>query len=110
MNKLTLSIIIWLLTVMAVVSGPAGPARAMTAMPDPGGTPDYFATPNWANSPPLRKFVDTLPVLCSDAAPVVNNLGQCLPVAQPDTTTYAGSDYYEIEVGEFSERMHSDMP
>jgi len=39
----------------------------------------------------IRKFVDTLPGL---NAP--NNLGQMLPVAVADTTTYPGSDYYEI--------------
>ncbi len=55
----------------------------------------------------LRKFVDGLPRLNAAGA---NNLGQYIPVAIPDTTTYAGSDYYEIEVGEYSERMHSDLP
>ena len=43
--------------------------------------PDYFATPNWANSPPLTKFVDTLaPLGCTTP----NNLGQCIPIAVPD--------------------------
>src|SRR4030042_6275677 len=46
------------------------------AAPAPGGTPDYFATPNWANSPPLRKFVDNLPGLGSASA---SNLGQYIP-------------------------------
>jgi FtsP/CotA-like multicopper oxidase with cupredoxin domain len=73
----------------------------------PGGTPDYFATPNWANSPPLRKFVDTLPGLGATKA---NNLGQYIPVAIPDTATYPGSDYYEIEIGQYTEKMHTDLP
>ena len=77
------------------------------AAPAPGGTPDYFATPNWANSPPLRKFVDRLPGLGSTSA---NNLGQYIPVAIPNTTTYPGSDYYEIELGQYTEKMHSDLP
>ncbi len=70
--------------------------------------PNYFGTtPNWANSPPLRKFVDTLaPLGCTTP----NNLGQCIPVAVPDTTTYPGSDYYEIELVQYRERMHSDFP
>jgi FtsP/CotA-like multicopper oxidase with cupredoxin domain/HSP20 family molecular chaperone IbpA len=80
---------------------------AVTPMPNPGGIPDYYATPNWANSPLLRKFVDTLPGL---GAGNVNNLGQYIPVAIPDTTTYPGSDYYEIEVGQYAKQMHSDMP
>ncbi len=57
----------------------------------------------------MRKFVDTLPGI-----PGVfggpNNLGQYIPVATPDTTTYPGSDYYEIELGEYSQKMHSDLP
>ena len=69
--------------------------------------PDYFTTPNWANSPPLRKFVDRLPGL---TAAGVNNLGQYIPVAIPNTTAFPGSDYYEIEVGEYSKQMHSDLP
>ncbi len=73
----------------------------------PGYTPDYYETPNWANSPPLRKFVDTLPGLDAGAK---NNLGQYMPVAIPDTTSYPGSDYYELELGEYSEQMHSDLP
>ena len=75
--------------------------------PGPGGIPDYFNTPNWANSPPLRKFVDSLPGL---SATNKNNIGQYIPVAIPDTTTYPGSDYYELEVGKFTEQMHSDLP
>ena len=73
----------------------------------PGGVPDYFETPNWANSPPLRKFVDNVAGLTAAGA---NNLGQYIPVAIPDTTTFPGSDYYEIELGEYAEQMHSDLP
>lgn len=69
--------------------------------------PDYYTTANWANSPPLAKFVDTLPRLGSGNA---NNLGQFLPVAKPDTTSYPGSDYYEIDLVEYKEQMHSDLP
>ena len=73
-----------------------------------GGTPDYFGgTPNWATSPRLRKFVDSLPGVGAGAA---NDLGQYIPVAVPDTTTYPGSDYYEIAVRQFSEQLHSDLP
>src|SRR5690242_3544368 len=80
------------------------PAKAATGTP--GGTPDYWTTPNYANSPlpefnsdgtikkgtGIRKFVDTLPGLGSTKA---NNLGQYIPIAIPDTTTYPGTDYYE---------------
>ena len=84
------------------------------------GTPDYFgSTPNYANSPlPLldpiagtvsggiRKFVDTLPGL---GAANANDLGQYIPIAVPDTTTYPGSDYYVIELGQYTEQMHKDL-
>ncbi|MBI5014332.1 MAG: multicopper oxidase domain-containing protein [Deltaproteobacteria bacterium] len=73
--------------------------------PGPGDTPDYLTTPNWAYSPPMRKFVDSLPGL---NAP--NNLGQQIPVAKPDIVTYPGSDYYVIELVEHAEQMHSDLP
>ncbi len=56
---------------------------------------------------PLRKFVDTLPGLDLVGA---NNLGQYIPVAIPDKTTYPGSDYYEIGIVEYTEKMHSDLP
>lgn len=53
----------------------------------------------------MRKFVDGLPQLDTP-----NNLGQSLPVAVPDTVTYPGSDYYEIEYREYEQQMHSDLP
>jgi FtsP/CotA-like multicopper oxidase with cupredoxin domain len=55
----------------------------------------------------IRKFVDSLPGLGSQN---VNNLGLYLPIAVPDTTTYPGSDYYEIELREFDLKLHSDLP
>lgn len=55
----------------------------------------------------LRKFIDSLPGLGSENA---NNLGQYIPVAIADETTYPGSEYYEIALVEYSEQMHSDLP
>ncbi len=55
----------------------------------------------------LRKFVDSLPGLSADNA---NNLGQYMPVAIPDKTTFPGSDYYEIELNDYTEQLHSDLP
>jgi FtsP/CotA-like multicopper oxidase with cupredoxin domain len=62
----------------------------------------------------IRKFVDRLPGLGAAAA---NNLGQYIPVATPGVvavpTSSGGSvaaDYYEIELGEYTEKMHSDLP
>ena len=53
----------------------------------------------------MRKFVDTLPGLNTP-----NDLGQMLPVANPDTVTFPGSDYYEIAVTQYQAQMHADLP
>ena len=84
-----------------------------------GSSPHFFGPyPNYANSQlpvvsggnitgGIRKFVDSLPGLGPDAK---NNLGQYIPVAVPDTTTYPGSDYYEIAVVEDTEKLDTDLP
>ncbi len=89
----------------------AQPALIVDNNPDSLGfgyyIPDYYTTPNWANSPPLTKFLNTLPGICgASAGPAANDLGQCIPIATADTTTYPGSDYYEIELVQYRERMH----
>src|SRR5665647_1790538 len=58
-------------------------------------------------TPGLKKFVDTLPGLGSENA---NDLGQYIPVAVPDTTTYPGTDYYEIAVVQYRMKFHQDLP
>lgn len=55
----------------------------------------------------IRKFVDTVPGLNVAGA---NDLGQYIPVAIPDQLSYPGSDYYEIELGQYQEKMHLDLP
>lgn len=92
---------------LAELDGGSSAAMPEHMHPQPGGVPDYFGSPNWAFSPPLRKFVDTLPGLGPDNA---NNLGQYIPVGHPDTVTYPGSDYYEIELVQYKEQLHSDLP
>lgn len=96
-------------------------STADMSMPNQGGTPNYYGPePNWAYSPQpvvdsntgavsggIRKFVDSLAGLGSANT---NNLGQYLPVAVPDTTTYPGTDYYEISLEQYMEKMHTDLP
>jgi len=87
----------------------AGSTTTAALVTDPTtGTlvPDYFGSPNWAFSPPLTKFVDALPGLGPSGA---NALGQYIPIAVADTTTYPGSDYYEIAVVEYEEQLHSNL-
>ena len=55
----------------------------------------------------IRKFVDALPGLGRTGS---NLLGQYLSVAVPDTTTYPGSDYYEIGLIQYRQKLSSDLP
>jgi FtsP/CotA-like multicopper oxidase with cupredoxin domain/putative cell wall-binding protein len=55
----------------------------------------------------IRKFVDSMPGLGPSNA---NDLGQYITVASPDTSTYPGSDYYEIGLVEYTEQLHRDLP
>lgn len=55
----------------------------------------------------IRKFVDSLAGIGESNK---NNLGNYIPVAIPDTETYPGSDYYEIELGQYKQQFHSDLP
>jgi FtsP/CotA-like multicopper oxidase with cupredoxin domain len=107
----------------------ATPAAGIMAVPVQGGTPNYFGPePNWAYSPQpqldllgnpipgtgIRKFVDPLAGLTSAGAnglltPGGDPLGQYIPVALADPTAFLGSDYYEIAVIQYTEKMHSDL-
>ena len=95
-------------TLVNSASPTSSAGRAALVNTGPGGTliPDYFGSANWAFSPPLHKFVDALPGL---GAAATNALGQYIPVAQPDTTTFADADYYEIAAVQYEEKLHSDL-
>ena len=106
MRSPKLLLCIGLLCAAAMLPWGAGVAEAV---PGPGETPDYFGTtPNWAYSPLLTKFKDTLPGLWNPADGAAPS--KSIPLGVPDKLTYPGSDYYEIELQEFSEVMHSEMP
>jgi hypothetical protein len=55
----------------------------------------------------LKKFVDTLAGLGPTAK---NNLGNYIPVAVPDTTTYPGAEDYEIGVVQYRQKFASSLP
>jgi len=116
--KLNRTITLALLALVVTVLWGIGPPQAQAI--DETKIPHYFGPyPNWALSPlpqkdangaisgGIRKFVDGLPGLGATAA---NNLGQYLPVAVPDQTTYKDTDYYEIGVVQYRQKMHSDLP
>ena len=66
----------------------------------------------------IHKFVDALPGIPGVSSYTngpeyttgLNQLGQGLPVAVADTTTFPGSDYYVIGVQEYTQKLHNDLP
>ena len=75
-----------------------------------------YTKPNYAYSPPLRKFIDSLPGLGAGARPAgsalgANTLGQYIPIAAPQILAgFPADDYYEIALVEYREQMHRDLP
>ncbi|MCX5685384.1 MAG: laccase, partial [Planctomycetota bacterium] len=87
-----------------VLAWGSGQGLAQNFGPLPGVN---YGAPNYANSPPLQKFVDSLPGLSAAGA---NTRGMYLPVAIPDTTTYQNSDYYEIGLKDYTQQLHQSLP
>ncbi len=86
---------------------PATPRAAGAAYAVPAA-PDYFGKPNWAWTPIIPKFVDSLPGLGAANASTTgpNNY---IPIAVKDTTTFPGSDYYTLELDEYQQQFHSSL-
>jgi FtsP/CotA-like multicopper oxidase with cupredoxin domain len=66
----------------------------------------------YANSPTLRKFVDTLPGLTAGHANTfagTGKAGEYISIAVADTTSYPGSEYFTIGVVEHTQWMHSEL-
>jgi spore coat protein A len=58
------------------------------------------AYPFYQSPTNIRKFIVPLP-----------GLGPAgIPVAAPNTTTYPGVDYYRIEMAQYTQQMHPDLP
>jgi FtsP/CotA-like multicopper oxidase with cupredoxin domain len=55
----------------------------------------------------LRKFMDPLPGLVPDP---LNPTAPYIPVAIKDTSTYTGSDYYQLGIFDYTQKMHTDLP
>ncbi len=97
---------------VTITDGPGGPDLGATATASVAArgavTAINVTSPGKGYlTPGIRKFVDTLPGFGDTMA---NNLNQYIPVAVPDTTTYPGTDYYEIAVVQYREKLHSDLP
>ncbi len=96
----------WFYVIIGALAALALGLAESFAQTGPNPFVDYTA-PNFSYSPPLRKFVDSLPGL---GPTQTNNLGQYLPVAVANTNAYPGSDYYEIALVDYREQLHSDLP
>jgi FtsP/CotA-like multicopper oxidase with cupredoxin domain len=110
MDRRKVLIAISLVLAIALASG-VNPAHA-----GPGGGTYYANSPAGVQTVPLgsfntgtalRKFVDTLPGLGPANA---NNLGNYIPIAIKDTTTFTNSDYYQIGLRDYTQQLHSDLP
>lgn len=103
MRRLNVLAFVWLAVATAFIALAVAPAHA-----GPGGGTYFANSPAGGSSgTAIRKFVDSLPGL---GAANPNNRGQYIPLANPDTTTYAGSDYYVIGLRDYTQQLHSDLP
>jgi FtsP/CotA-like multicopper oxidase with cupredoxin domain len=101
------------ITAITLTDGGSGYTRPVVTIADPTGTgAAATATIGGPFTGGIRKFVDNVALLGPAGA---NNLGQYIPVAVADTVSFPGpsppaSDYYEIALVEYNERMHTDLP
>jgi FtsP/CotA-like multicopper oxidase with cupredoxin domain len=94
--------------------GGSGYSAPIVTITDPTGTDAAAdATIGGALTGGIRKFVDRVPGLTPAGANTLlqpSGAFQYIPLAIADTATFTNSDYYEIALVEFYEKMHSDLP
>jgi len=107
------------------ITDPTGSGATATAVTDAGAVTAINLTApgsGYVTAGGIKKFQDGLPLLCNpsvagscDAA--MNNLGQYIPLAVPDTTTFTtangfadDADYYVIALVQHREQMNSSLP
>ena len=96
------------ITGFTIIDGGVGYSAPVVTITDPTGTgATADATIGGTLTGGMRKFVDSLPGLTFAG---INNLGQYIPLGVADTATYPNSDYYEIALVEYTEKMHLDLP
>ena len=92
------------------ITDPAGTGAAATAETDAGAVTKLTVTDGgsgYVTPGGIKKFQDGLPGI---GPANKNNLGQYIPEAEPDTTTFKNADYYVIAVVQHRERMSSSLP
>ncbi len=106
------------------INDPNGTGASATAVVNAGAVTSITVTnpgSGYITQGGIKKFKDGLPVLCDPTLGwencTDNNLGQHIPIAVPDTTTFSkangfavDADYYVIAVVQHREQMHSDLP
>lgn len=104
----TATVVDGVITAINIAAGGTEYTAPMVTITDAAGI-DAIATATIGGtlSGGIRKFVDSM---AGVGAGGINNLGQYIPTAVADTTTYAGSAYYEIALVEYEEKMHTDLP
>ncbi len=113
-KRISLAIMVALGTISNLPIANAGPGIVCSdgTLPIAGSCATGTAIPTYyANSPKLRKFVDTLPGLTPTGANTFadGTAGSYIPVAIKDSISYQGSSYYELAVVEYTQKMHSDL-
>lgn len=111
-NSMALAVSLALMALTPQLSQ-AGPGRVCLdgISPVTACAPGVIGT-YYANSPALKKFVDTLPGLTAGHAnkfSASGKPGEYIPIAVADTTTYPGSEYFIIGVVEHDQWMHSEL-
>ena len=92
------------------ISDPSGVGAAATAETDAGAVTKLTVTnagSGYVTPGGIKKFQDGLPGVGEANK---NNLGQYIPEAKPDTTTFKNADYYVIALVQHRERMSSSLP
>ncbi len=93
---------------ITITDGGTGYSAPIVTITDPTGTgATATAVMGGTLTGGIRKFIDSLPGLTEANA---NNLGNYIPVAVPDTTTYPGCDYFEIGLVKFTQKLSTDLP
>jgi FtsP/CotA-like multicopper oxidase with cupredoxin domain len=98
------------ITSITLTNGGAGYIAPVVMITDPTGSGAIATTLDpHAVSGGIHKFVDALPGICG-IPNATNGLGQCLPLAHADTTTFPGSDYYQIGLQDYTQKLHRNLP
>lgn len=87
-----------------ISAGAAGAMAASGILLTPRGAQAY------ANSMPLQKFIQPMPMFGARALGYPAAIPDIPLAAKPLTQPYAGVDYYQLTAGVFRQRLHPSLP